>query len=291
MGGLTPNPTSFTDTLRGWADALVGFMGRVVTFAGEVMERFGDAVNAADGIARKYRWGISTSWPLYLLMALGDMAARGVPYHEFESALMEFYSCENWHEVESLIASTCEYQSVSLLRRKILRDTVVMIRAGERDGFNAAAFAVPTLFAQLEGILREYSSATLGLVDTPAKTVSVKNIVPALAAVASPIERPSLDVITNLLFKSYKAGEPPRGQRFSRHLFNHGRATEPGKTSYVVRLLLMIDQVAYLIDKARGVDSHAVQFRSSWADTLSSARQIGSNSPAGLPTAPGENSG
>jgi len=275
MTDPAPSTPTLLDTLRGWADGLVSFMGRAASYVGEIMERFGAVVYAAEGIARRYRWGISTSWPLYLLMALGDLAERGAPYHEFESALMEYYSRDNWREVESLVASMREYVSVSPLRRKILRDTVLMIRAGERDGFNAASFAVPTMFAQLEGILREYGSETLGLVDTKAKSVSVKRIMPALVTVASQIERPALNVITNLLFKSYKAGVPPRGQRFNRHLFNHGRATEPGRISYVVRLLLMIDLVAYLIDRARDVDTPAVRLRASWADTLSSATQTG----------------
>lgn len=198
------------------------------------------------------------------------MAERGAPYHEFEARIMDFYRAENWRELEELVEATCRYESVSSLRYRVLRDTVPLIRAGERDGFNAASFAVPTLFAHLEGMLRDYARDDLGLIEgATKKSITVRDITPSLRAAAAPVERASLDVMTNLLYRSYRSKNPPKGYRFNRHLFNHGRALEPGRTSYVVRLLLMINQTAYLIDKVRGVDNDAVQLRESWSQMLS----------------------
>lgn len=264
---------SLLEAVRKAVSGIASVIATGVVVAGAIMQRFRDAVHAAESIARRYRWGISTAWSLQVIMALGDMADRNAPYHVFEGLMVDYYSNDNWLELDDLVEGTCQYESVSPLRRKVLRDTVLLIRAGERDGFNAASFAVPTLFAHLEGLLRDYGREDLGLVEgTTKKSITVKDITPALWSVAAPVERPSLDVMTNLLYKSYRSHNPPKGQRFSRHLFNHGRALEPGRVSYVIRLLLMIDQVAYLIDKARGLESEAVKLRRSWSEILSMRR-------------------
>jgi len=249
---------------------------RLAVGVAEAATRISIGVHSAEVIARRYRWCVSTSWPPVLIFQIAEMAEREAPYCEFEAAMMVFYSANDWYEVEALMEATCRYESVSPMRRKILRDTVLLIRVGERDGFNAAAFATPTLFAQLEGILRDYGREDLGLVDGHRKkSITMKDIVPSLRRVATRIERPSLDVITNLLYKSYPSKNPPAGKRFNRHLFNHGRAMEAGRVSYVIRLLLMIDQVAYLIDKARNVESDEVQARTTWAETLTSTAKHG----------------
>lgn len=273
-------------------------VGRVVNVIGEVLlrlaagvaeagKRISIGIHSAEVIARRYRWCVSTSWPPVLIFKIAEMTEREAPYCEFEAAMMMFYSANDWYEVEALVEGTCRYESVSAMRRRILRDTVLLIRAAERDGFNGAAFAIPTLFAQLEGILRDYGRESLGLVEGARKrSVTMKDIVPSLRRVATRIERPSLTVITNLLYKSYPSKNPPRGKRFNRHLFNHGRAMEAGRTSYVIRLLLMIDQVAYLIDKARNAESEEVQMRTSWAETLSSSARHGRNSIKTVGSAP-----
>lgn len=278
---MNDNEPSLFGRFKEAAQAVGSFMVGVVSFLGEVSMHFSVAVHAADGIARRYRWCISTSWPLNLIISLGEMADRNAPYYEFEAAMLGFYSAGEWREVEALVKGTCAYESVSPLRRTILRDTVLLIRAGERDGFNAAAFAVTTLFAQLEGLLRDFARKDLALVEGQTKkTITVRDIVPTLRGAAEPVERPSLDVIVNLLYKSYRSKNPPQGRRFSRHLFNHGRALEPGRISYVIRLLLMIDQVAYLIDKVRGVESDAVQTRRNWSELLSASSEQGPRSKA-----------
>lgn len=272
MQPLTPREPSLLQKIKTGASAVARAIGQVVSVIGEIVIRFNEIVRAAEHIAHRYRWCISTSWPPHLIVTLGDMAERGAPYHEFEAQVMEFYRADNWHELEQLVEGTCRYESVSQLRRAVLRDTIPLIRAGQRDGFNAASFAVPTLFAHLEGMLRDYGSEDLGLVEgMSAKSITIKDITASLQTVAAPVERASLDVITNLLYRSYRSKNPPRGQRFNRHLFNHGRALEPGKVSYVVRLLLMIDQMAYLIDKARGTENEAVQLRESWSEILSAS--------------------
>jgi hypothetical protein len=110
--------------LKDAATRFASFMGRVASAAGETILRFNVIVHAADSIARRYRWGISTAWPLNLIVALGEMADRNAPYHEFESVMLDHYSCDNWYEMERLVDGTCRYESVSKRRRKILRDTV-----------------------------------------------------------------------------------------------------------------------------------------------------------------------
>lgn len=268
---MTERPLALFDFLQDIGRALFSFVTEAATVLFVAKLRFDVAVDAAESIARRYRWCLSTNWSLRVVMTLGKMADAGIPYQVFEHEMISFYASNNWREVAALIESTCEYESVSPLRRKILRDTVLLIRAGERDGFNAASFAVPTLFAQLEGLLRDFAHADLGLGDGPGKTITVRQITPALHAIAARVARPSLDIISNLLYASYRTKNPPKGQRFARNLFNHGRAIQPGRISYIIRLLLMIDQIAYLIDKYRGVESEAVHNRLVWSEWLSAS--------------------
>lgn len=230
---------------------------------------------AADSIATRCRWCISTSWPPQLIVDIAKMAEEGRPLHEFEGRMMSFYRDNSWEEVQKLLLATCSYESIAPHRKRILLDTMILLRAADRDCFNGASFAIPTLFAELEGILRDFAAADLGLVDGPGKSITVKQMMAPLTSVASRIEKPACEVITRLLFASYCNKIPPVGMRFNRHYYNHGRTKSAARVSRVVRLLLMIDLVAYLIDLKRGSEAPAVRLRATWALLLSGFADVG----------------
>lgn len=266
-------------------------IGDFVTRLSSTLTEFGNLImqglsnisavaHAADSIARRCRWCISTSWPPQLIVDIATMAEEGRPLHEFESRMMSFYRDNSWDELEKLLLATCSYDSIAPHRKRILLDTVMVLRAADRDAFNGASFAIPTLFAELEGILRDFAAADLGIVDGPGKSITVKQMMEPLAAVASRIEKPACEVITRLLFASYRDKVPPIGMRFNRHYYSHGRTKSAARVSRVVRLLLMIDLVAYLIDLKRESQAPAVRLRALWAILLNGFTDIGAMNSA-----------
>ncbi len=279
IGPLLPG---MGDTMKRLGSAVADFMDRLrstMTQVGNMIMRgmtnIAEVANAADTIATRFRWCISTSWPADLIFDIAQMADADRPFHEFEERMMTFYRENSWEEIEKLVLATCSYESVAPNRRRVLLDTVTLLRAADRDGFNAASFAIPALFAELEGLLRDFATEGLGLVDGPGKSITVRQMMKPLEAVASRIERPACEVITRLLFASYRDKVPPVGMRFNRHYYNHGRSQAPARVSRVVRLLLMIDLIAYLIDLNRGSESPAVRLRATWGILLSGFSDFG----------------
>lgn len=273
---------SMSDTMKRLGSTVADFTDRLRSTMSEFgnmimrgMSNIAEVAHAADSIATRFRWCISTSWPPELIFDIAQMVEADRPLHAFEDRMMNFYRENSWEEAEKLVLATCSYESVAPNRRKVLVDTVTLLRAADRYDFNAASFAIPTLFAELEGLLRDYATEDLGLADGPGKSITVRQMMRPLEAVASRIERPACEVITRLLFASYRDKVPPVGMRFNRHYYNHGRSKAPARVSRVVRLLLMIDLIAYLIDLKRGSESSAVRLRAAWATILSGFSDFG----------------
>jgi ribosomal protein L18E len=246
----------------------------VLEFIAEAYKWFVDIVDAADLLTRRYRLFMSTSWPLHLILEIGTMAERGEPNLRLEDRLLEFYRVDNWRELNKLLESVCSYASIARHRCKTIRDVAKVMRAGEMDGFNAATYVLPRMFAELEGILVDYADADLDIQTAGSKTLTMPGIVKNLRPTATAIEKPALRLIANLLFKSRKNRPVPKGKKLHRHTLLHGRAIAPARRVDVVRIMLVIDAVAYLIDKQRDVQSQQVTWRTVYADFLSSSAKF-----------------
>jgi hypothetical protein len=278
--------SSEPDDFRGWFDDLAAFVARIgqsitdfVTAAAEAANQTVDTVLAAENLARSARWCISTTWPMSLVLEIGKLAEKPYPRLAVEARLLEYYRRDDWRELTALVENACTYHSVHRARKRVLRDAVLLIRAGESNGFNAAAFAVPRLFAEFEGLLADYYA----LIPVKGKKsliksrsdVSVKAIVATLTPIASKIERPSLRLVRNQHFKTLPNFKAKPGRSLNRHRYAHGRVLAPTRITDAIRILLLIDLCAYLVDVRMEWHTDHVDRRQVYAETLSILNRIG----------------
>jgi hypothetical protein len=254
--------------------ALVALLGGALDFCDGVDRLARDA----DVLARKYRWGVSTSWPPALLIELGGLATDRTRA-AVDTCILDYYQRDNWHELEQLVVTICSHASVSVHRARVMRDLVGMLRAANST-FNPATFALPTLFSELEGICRDFAGDDLAERYASLKTrpTIVKHAVRTLRASAYPIERHGLHLVANVVYKTHRQRSPRRGKRLSRHIQLHHGSKGPRHLTDVVRLLLLIDLVAYLIDVHRGLASEYHERRRAWGEYLSDASARGQKS-------------
>jgi hypothetical protein len=186
---------------------------------------FSENVEAAENLARKYRWCLSASWPVSLIVEIGQMVTHESKKAAVDRAIVGYYEAYDWLELEKLIDAIAERGCVSKVRRKLLLDTVRLMRAGDRDGFNAASFVVPALFPQIEGIVRDFAAIELGKDDYTEKNgLSLQTIIAELRQYAEPIELAGLELIEGHLWRSWRKADAPPGKRFTRHRVLHGLA-------------------------------------------------------------------
>jgi hypothetical protein len=179
-------------------------------------------MRTADVLARHYRWGVSTSWPLTLVAELGLLtgAEATVRHRVVEETIVGYYRTNDWHELGELVEATCSYEALSPARRRVLRDVVAMIRASE-DGtlFNPATFAFPALAIEVEGfardIIAEEPDLALKYEKTRKRNGSGKNPAVFLARALNPeadrIDRHALHLVRNVIFKNHNGRLPRRG--------------------------------------------------------------------------------
>ncbi len=240
---------------------------------GRVAAKACDLVHAAETVARRYRWCLSTSWPPALVMELGQMADEGASLADFEARILRFYEANDYRELGNLVEATCDYQSVAPRRKRILREGVIAARALRAAGCNPATWLLPRLFVEFEGILRDYVRADVPTLS--AQNASVREMIKTLRPFAAAVERPALHVISAHLYRNTRRKQA-KHVRVSRHLHLHGLTRMPATMPSTIRVLLMLDLVAYLIDRRRGVDlTGRVEMRATWADILGRTATMG----------------
>jgi hypothetical protein len=255
---------------------------------GDVLDWFDELdriARTADVLARKYRWGLSTTWPPALVAHLGRLAEGSATATALNQAVFAYYRADDWCELDALVEGICSREAIAAVRRSVLRHTVKMIRASEAGAFNAATFALPTLFSELEGICHDIAAADPSLNARLAAYVAsgrrpniARFVARELRPSAARIERHGLHLIEKVVFKNHNNVVPKRGRRLSRNVQQHGRGRAPRRLAEVVRILLMIDLVAYLADARRGVVSEDLEARRTWGDYLSQASVRGHKS-------------
>jgi hypothetical protein len=198
------------------------------------------------------------------------MAEDRAPLHLFERAVTDFYEADDYRQLDGLIETLCSYGSISRGRKAMLRETPAMVRAARQSDFDAATWLLPRLFIELEGILRDYVRADLGQVaaatDNPVK-IGIKS----LRGHAMKLERPALHVLSDHLFRNTRR-RVARHKRISRNLHLHGLTKVRPTFASAIRVLLLIELTANLIDRRRGVDpTGSLAGRTFWVGLLGQA--------------------
>jgi hypothetical protein len=239
-------------------------LGRAIA---DAVARGLDLIHTADILARRYRWGISASWAPALILQVGELAQSRCSLERFEAHVLGFYEANDWEQLSHLLEVTCAYKSLSSRRKRILRDALRLLRSAKAGRFDPATWLLPALFAQLEGVLRDYAQEYPALKDSNPRTI-IRSLRPYVA----PIERPALRVIYDHVFRDTRR-RPAKHKRVSRNLHLHGLTKAPATMPSVIRVILMINLVAYLIDARAGVQSKEVAGRAFWALFLSQTKK------------------
>ncbi|HEX3466056.1 MAG TPA: hypothetical protein VHS78_18555 [Candidatus Elarobacter sp.] len=155
--GVGEVESAFQRFARGVGETVWAFAGPII---GNLCDYFDDLdriARSADVLARRYRWGISTSWPPSLVATLGRLTDQQVRIALVDRAILDFYRADNWRELEALVDNIASYDAVDSVRVRHLRGAVQVIRASTILGsFNAATFVQPVLFIELEGLCRDF---------------------------------------------------------------------------------------------------------------------------------------
>ncbi len=261
------------DELIGMVKTTFSALGEAFYIACSIIARACNLVYAGEYLARRYRWCLSMSWPLPFILRVGKMAEVRAPLHVFEAEVVRFYEADDHRELMALVNELCAYDAVSKPRKAILREVPEIVRASVPRKFNAAAWLLPRLFVELEGVLRDYARVDLGQLYLANDVVKLS--IRSLHRYASSLERPALRVITDHLFRNTRK-MPARHKRISRNLHLHGLTKAPATMASVIRVLLMIDLVANLIDQRRGIDlTGRISMRITKSYILSKAKQSG----------------
>jgi hypothetical protein len=61
-------------------------------------------VHAADTLARRYRWILSTSWPPELILQIGRLTrADGSRRNDVDRRILSYYRANNWAELGAAV--------------------------------------------------------------------------------------------------------------------------------------------------------------------------------------------
>jgi hypothetical protein len=211
----------------------------------ELEERFRVAEAEATQVLRRYKWFISPSMPASLLFEVVKLERRGGNQRGAINRLfVEYFSADNYAELAQLVKSW-RVNPLFGPRMKTLRDCVAVLKGAE-GRYNPSNVVLPTLIAQIDGILTDYLQQTgIGRADREEwkrwkeqfKSHTADQYLPDLAN----------EVILDLLFQRALPGQPLATPfTFSRHKIMHGEYTRYGRIDNAIRAILILDFLSQL---------------------------------------------
>ena len=189
-------------------------------------------------ILRKYRWFFSPSMPVTFVAKVVEVGNKNGNQRGVINALfIGYYSQNNYRELTELVHSWSN-NPLFKPRMKILLDCVRTLKLAH-SRLNPANVVLPTLIAQLDGILTDYT----------AKHQRNPQFKSQFRQLTQNEYQPELvnDVLLELLFQKAIAGQPLAVPFiFNRHKIMHGEYIRYGRMEHVIRTFLLLDFLAHL---------------------------------------------
>jgi hypothetical protein len=238
----------FQSSLAWVAEQIFNVMQPFVAVAqtlAELEEKFQVAEAEATRVLHRYKWFISPSMPASLLFEVVKLGIQeGNQRGAINRLFIEYFSADDYVELDQLVKDW-RVNPLFEPRIKILRDCVAVLR-GTKGQYNPSNFIIPTLIAQIDGIIADYlQQKGINWSDIEErkrwkehfKSHTADQYLPDLAN----------EVILNLLFQQAWPGQSLYTPfTFSRHKIMHGEYTRYGRIDNTIRAFLILDFLSQL---------------------------------------------
>jgi len=199
-------------------------------------------------ILNKYKWPVSPSMPFRFMFKVIELHRQGGNQRGAINKLFVDYFSANDYEQLSALVETWKSNPLFEPRMKIFRDCVAALK--HADGrYNASNIVLPTLIAQIDGILTKYMEQKQ--IDRWVETQKGvrqdrqwKSKLRAQIANQYSLDLFSLtsDILLDVLFQKALPGQPLKVPfTFSRHKVMHGEYTRYGRIDNTFRAFLILD--------------------------------------------------
>lgn len=208
----------------------------IAIYLKEFEERYKIAEAEAIKVLRKYKWIIAPSMPVSFLAEVIELAGQsGNRRGKINKLFIDYFSENNFAELEELVESWSD-RPLFKPRMKIFRDCVNVLKCSDGT-FNASNLVLPTLIAQIDGILTEYtkSNAIYRNDNKWKEQFRLHATKPYMADVANAL-------LLDYLFQKAVAGKPLEVPfTFNRHKVLHGEYIQYGRMEHSIRAFLVLD--------------------------------------------------
>jgi hypothetical protein len=213
----------------------------------EHRKQYQSAEKKTAAILRKYKWFISPSMPLSAINEILSIARkRGRKDGDINRLFIDYFSRNEWRNFQGLLTG---WGNNHIFKRRIsiFENCISVLQYSDKYNTNGAIVVLPTLIAQIDGILRDYlltKNASLGRTYKDKKT-QFRASQPKVTT--DDLNELAIDVFLNILFQESQIGKPLKTPfNFNRHKILHGENTNYGRRDYVVRAIMVLDFLAWL---------------------------------------------
>lgn len=204
-------------------------------------------------VLRKYKWFVTPSMPIAFVFEVVKIGSkRGNQRGEINGLFVDFFCSDDFEELEALV-NGWKSNSIFKPRMKIFRDCINgLITARKKT--NPSNFILPTLIAQIDGLLQEYmekNGLSFDLKDRIWKDSTGQKI-DWKKWYKSRTTNQDMDDLANEIFLNILFQRSHRGIAlgtpftFNRHKIMHGEYLRYGRIDNAIRAFLVLDFLASL---------------------------------------------
>jgi hypothetical protein len=235
----------------------VGKFSKVFAKYFQRLEELGEKLRVADAetakILNKYKWPVSPSMPFSFMFKVIELHRQGGNQRgAINKLFVDYFSANDFEQLSALI-ETWKSNPLFEPRMKIFRDCVAALK--QADGrYNASNIVLPTLIAQIDGILTKYMEqkripryVTQNGRVLPDRQWKSKFRAQTANQYSSDLLLLTPDILLDVLFQNALPGHPLKVPfTFSRHKVMHGEYTRYGRIDNTFRAFLILDFLSEL---------------------------------------------
>jgi len=204
-------------------------------------------------VLKKYKWFVTPSMPIaFVFEAVKIGRKRGNHRGEINRLFVEYFCSDDFEELEALV-NNWQSNDIFKPRMKIFRDCIEGLKNASYKS-NPSNFVLPTLIAQIDGILQEYMEKN-GLLfdlkdrkwkDPTGQKVDWKKWYKSRTT-SQDMNDLANEIFLNILFQSSQRGAALKTPfTFNRHKIIHGECLRYGRIDNTIRAFLVLDFLASL---------------------------------------------
>lgn len=204
-------------------------------------------------ILKKYKWFVSPSLPIAFVFEVVKIGRKKGNHRGKINRLFVEYFCSNDYEELKVLVDSWQSNDIFNPRKKIFKDCIDGLKNSCKRS-NPSNFVLPTLIAQIDGILQEYmekNGLSFDIKDRKWKNstgqkIEWKEWYKSLT-LGQDMDDLANEIFLNILFQSSQRGialETPF--MFNRHKIMHGEYVRYGRIDNTIRAFLILDFLASL---------------------------------------------